>query len=102
MKSRKCFKKRLWKTVIQKVLPILSLVLLSTACGTATKAPYEGERLLKPPSDLLVLCSVEPPPNKEAFLKLSVNERLALLGRLYMKQTKNVSACNVRLIDLNK
>jgi hypothetical protein len=35
-------------------------------------------------------------------LKLSVNERLALLGRLYMKQTKNVSACNVRLIDLNK
>lgn len=60
------------------------------------------ERLLVPPSELRVLSSVEPPPNEEAFLKLSLEERLAVLGRLYMKQTRNVSSCNIRVIDLNK
>lgn len=64
--------------------------------------PYTEERFISPPDELLVLCSVEPPPNKEAFLKLSLEERLAVLGRVYMKQTKNVGKCNLQLIDLNK
>jgi hypothetical protein len=62
----------------------------------------ERERLLIPPSELLVLSSVEPPPSKEAFLKLSVEERLKVLGLLYMRQTSNVSSCNIRTIDLNQ
>ena len=64
--------------------------------------PIVEERLLEPPSDLLVLSPVEPPPNKAAFMKLSMEERLALLGVVYMKQTKNVSSCNIRTTDLNK
>lgn len=51
---------------------------------------------------MLVLCSVEPPPDKAAFLKLSVEQRLSALGLVYMKQTKNVNGCNLKIIDLNK
>ena len=64
--------------------------------------PRTEERFLSPPDEFLVLCSVESPPEKEAFLKLSLEERVAVLGKKYMQQTKNVGKCNLRLIDLNK
>src|ERR1700690_4107824 len=100
MKLSMCFKERRLEASIQKVLPMLCLLLSLTACGTHTTVPYTEERLLVPPDELLVLSSVEPPPTKEAFLKLSMNERLALLGRLYMIQTKNTSSCNIQLTNL--
>jgi hypothetical protein len=81
------------------LLPMLLLTGCFETLGPKTVIVY---KLVTPPVDLTALCPIETPPNKQAYMQSSIEERERLLWEFSMNQTKNLFLCNARLVEIPK
>ena len=80
-----------------RYLVLLSILFL-VGCASAPIA--HKSVLISPPQAFTEDCTVEPPPEKEAYISASMKDREKMLYDMNMKQLKNIKTCNERMKHL--
>ncbi len=89
---------------MNKLFVILLAITLS-GCGMFTKKSesfVERQVLVKPSEQMITNCSATKPPEKDTYLKLSANEKEAVLFEFSNSLLKDILTCNAQWQELRQ
>lgn len=90
-----------------KSLYIFFTLLLLCLTGCATTQPAKvvtktNVELIATPADLLLICQVTEPPNRDNYLLLSAREKEEVLTNYSGKLLKDLSLCNIQISSIKR